>query len=426
MIHSLKEFLKNSFTAYHACDNVKALLTENGFTQLSETDDWELAEGGKYFIERNGSALIAFCIGGLDDFSYRIVASHLDSPALKLKENSAEKADAYTALNVEKYGGGIWYSFFDRPLKIAGRAVFEDNGKLRAQTVTSDFCVSIPSVAIHLNRSVNDGFSVNIQTDMRPLAALGNDCTENELLCAVTDGACPISYDLFLANAQEPYFFGVNNEFLASPRIDNLTNVYASLQALLAHAPCQGVCVTAMLDNEEIGSASLQGAGGDFLENVLKRIAYALRFDDNEYYKALASSFLLSADNAHARHPNHPEKSDTSNKTVLGGGVVLKSHAEKAYTTDATSAAIIKTIFDRAGVKRQTFFNRSDMRSGGTLGAITLSHVGVLSADVGLAQLAMHSACECFAIADWTEMVNGMTAFYSSNILINGAEICIE
>ena len=180
-----------------------------------------------------------------------------------------------------------------------------------------------------------------------------------------------------------------------------------------------------MFDNEEVGSQTLQGAGGDFLENVLRRIAYALKFDDNEYYKALAASFLISLDNAHAMHPNHPEKCDPTNRTAMGGGVVIKNHANKAYTTDALSSAVIKTVFDKAGVRYQTFFNRSDMRSGGTLGAISLGHAGILSADLGLAQLAMHSASECFAKSDYNELVNGLTAYYSSDILFtdNGIEV---
>jgi aspartyl aminopeptidase len=235
-----------------------------------------------------------------------------------------------------------------------------------------------------------------------------------------------VSYDLYAVNADRPYTFGLNGEFLASPRIDNLTSVYSSLESLIAHAQSGGICVAACLDNEEVGSQTLQGAGGDFLENILRRIAYSLKVDDNEYYKALASSFLISLDNAHAMHPNHPEKCDPTNKTVLGGGVVIKSHGNKAYTTDALSSAVVKRIFDKAGVKYQTFFNRSDMRSGGTLGAISLSHVGILSADLGLAQLAMHSACECFAKADYAQLIDGLTAYYSSEILVTEEGVKIE
>ena len=416
-METLLDFLKNSLTAYHACENAKARLVENGFSPLKETEDWELSEGGKYFIERGG-ALIAFTVGGLDNFSYKIVASHVDSPALKLKENPVEKRGAYAVLNVETYGGGVWYSFFDRPLRIAGRVVKSENGRVYSETVTSPFLLSIPSLAVHQNRGVNDGFAVNAQTDLSPLLSLNGG--EADWLERIAGDGKTMGYDLYLVNADSPYFFGAEDEFLASPRIDNLTSVCASLDALLSKADSDGICVAAFLNHEEIGSRTTQGADGDFLENALRRIAYALRFDDNEYYKALASSFLLSADNAHAVHPNHPEKADPTNKTVLGGGVAIKAHANGAYITDALAAATVRTIFDKAGVKHQNFINRSDMRSGSTLGVAALTRMGVAGADIGLAQLAMHSACECFAKEDYAELVNGLTAFYSSDLLADG------
>lgn len=416
-METLLDFLKNSLTAYHACENAKARLVENGFSPLKETEDWELSEGGKYFVERGG-ALVAFTVGGLDNFSYKIVASHVDSPALKLKENPVEKRGAYAVLNVETYGGGIWYSFFDRPLRIAGRVVKSENGRVYSETVTSPFLLSVPSLAVHQNRGVNDGFSVNAQTDLSPLLSLNGG--EADWLERIAGDGKTMGYDLYLVNADSPYFFGAEDEFLASPRIDNLTSVCASLDALLSKADSDGICVAAFLNHEEIGSRTTQGADGDFLENALRRIAYALRFDDNEYYKALASSFLLSADNAHAVHPNHPEKADPTNKTVLGGGVAIKAHANGAYITDALAAATVRTIFDKAGVKHQNFFNRSDMRSGSTLGVAALTRMGVAGADIGLAQLAMHSACECFAKEDYAELVNGLTAFYSSDLLADG------
>ena len=424
MTNRLTEFLNASYTAYQATENARQLLLENGFLPLSETEDWALEENGKYFVERNGSSLVAFTVGALDDFSFKIVASHTDSPALKLKENAVSLTGAYAKLNAETYGGGTWYSFFDRPLKIAGRVVVNEGGILKSENVASEYFVTVPSLAVHMNRGVNEGFSVNAQTDLQPLFALSENGETPDFLSGITEKEV-VSYDLYLVNADMPYVFGRNGEFLASPRIDNLTSVCSSLEALTAHGESGGVCVAACLDNEEVGSQTLQGAGGDFLENVLRRIAYALKFDDNEYYKALAASFLISLDNAHAMHPNHPEKCDPTNKTTMGGGVVVKSHANKAYTTDALSSAVIKTIFKKAGVKYQTFFNRSDMRSGGTLGAISLSHAGILSADLGLAQLAMHSASECFAKADYEELLNGLTAYYSSNILFgeNGVEI---
>ncbi|MBQ8320326.1 MAG: M18 family aminopeptidase [Clostridia bacterium] len=422
MSNQLMQFLESSYTAYHAVENVRAMLLQNGFSPLLETEDWILEENGKYFVERGG-AIIAFTVGDLDRFTFKLVASHTDSPALKLKENAVQKVEAYQKLNVEKYGGGIWYTFFDRPLKIAGRIVAEENGVLKTKTVLSDYALTIPSVAIHQNRNANESFAVNAQVDLSPLFALAGE--ENDLLSSLYQGSV-LDADLFLVPADMPYSFGVNGEFLASPRIDNLTSVFSSVLALTSHAPSHGICVAACLDGEEIGSRVLAGAGSDFLENVLRRIASSFKFDETEYFKALASSFCISLDNGHAVHPNHPEKCDPTSRPVLGGGVLIKKHASGAYTSDGVSSAIVKKIFDTAGVKHQYFLNRSDVQSGSTLGAISLSHIGVTSVDLGLAQLAMHSASECFAKKDFEELVNGLTAYYSSDIEFEGDEIKIH
>lgn len=420
----LRTFLENSLTAYHAKDNIKEKLVENGFVPLSQTQDWEICEGGKYFVERAAS-LIAFTVGQLDHFIYKIVATHVDSPALKLKENPERKTEGMVTLNVERYGGGLWYSFFDRPLKIAGQIVTRSEGKLQAKTATAPFLVSIPSQALHVNRNANDDFSVNLQTDTQPLYALSTDDDESFLQAAFA-GEEILSYDLFAVNAEPPYVFGKNGEFFASPRVDNLTSVCATLDSLLSANTERGVCVAAFFNHEEIGSQTLQGAGGDFLEKTLKRIAFSLRFDDNEYDKALASSFFISVDNAHAVHPNHPEKSDPTNKTVLGGGIVVKSHAGGAYVTDALTSATVKSVFDNAGVPYQYFFNRSDAKSGSTLGVSALAKVGIYGVDIGIAQLAMHSACECFALRDYQALCDGLTAFYSCDFFAEGSVITIE
>ncbi len=415
-MENLIDYLTNSLTAYHAVENAEALLREKGFQKLPETEDWNLTEEGKYYVVRGGG-LIAFTVGSLNEFSYKIIASHTDSPALKLKEHPLQKSALYATLNTETYGGGIWYSFFDKPLKLAGRVVKRAENRIFEQTVISDFNVVIPSVAIHQNRTANEGFAVNAQIDLAPLLALSETLESDQAFLSRIAGEDVLAYDLFLVNADMPYSFGINNEFLLSPRIDDLTGVYASLEALVNAESTSGICMAACMHNEEMGSMTAEGADGDFLESVLRRIAYALRFDDNEYYKALASSFLLSVDNAHAVHPNHPEKADPTNKTALGGGVVIKNHANKAYITDAMSSALVKTVFDGASVKYQTFFNRSDMRSGSTLGALALSHTGMLGADVGLPQLAMHSATECIAKSDYAELQKATAAFFRSTLV---------
>ena len=420
---ALNEFLEKSYTAYHAVKNAADYLTANGFSELFEGEDWNVEEGGKYFVTRGGSSLIAFTVGALDNgLSFKIAASHADSPALKLKDNAVFTAGAYEKLNAECYGGGIWYSFFDRPLKIAGRIVESENGVLRPRLAESDYFVTIPSLAVHQNRGVNDGFAVNAQTDLSPLYALTEQGGD---LVSSLSSAPVAAYDLYLVNAQKPYVFGRNGEFLASPRVDNLTSVFASIEAISDVLAPGGVCVAAIFDNEEVGSRTLEGAGGDFMERTLRRLTSALRFDDDEYYKALHSSFLLSVDNAHALHPNHPEKCDPTNRPAAGGGVVIKFHADKAYTTDALSAAVIEEIFKNANVPFQKFYNRSDVRSGSTLGAISLSKVSLLSADIGIAQFAMHSACESFACADYASMRSGLRAFFASSIQANGDAITI-
>ena len=425
MKNNLISFLKNSLTTYHACENEKNLLLQNGFIALPETEDWNIEEGGKYFVTRGG-ALVAFTVDSLDEFTYKIATAHNDSPCLKLKENPVTVTEKYGKLNVEKYGGGLWYSFLDRPLKIAGRVMRKTENGLKAETVEAPFLITIPSVAIHQNRNANEGFTVNVQTDMLPLCALmGEDFASQDLLEKVV-GENAVAYDLFVCSAENPYEFGANNEFLAAPRIDNLASAYAALQSLIFHEAGQGICVAALLNHEEIGSRAFDGADCDFLNNVLRRIAYALRFDDNEYYKALASSFLISADNAHAVHPNHPEKCDPTNRPCLGSGVLIKGHASGAYVTEALSAAIVKTVFEKANVPHQYFYNRSDVASGSTLAGMAVRYVSIPGADIGIPQLAMHSACECIAYTDYEALENGLNAYYSAVISINGDDVEIR
>ena len=424
-MEKLNAFLQKSYTAFHAVENAKALLDEEGFTPLFEQSDWALEEGGKYYVTRDG-AIIAFTVGSLSEFSYKIVASHTDSPAMKLKENPVQKSAFYATLNVETYGGGLWYSFLDKPLKIAGRVVKREGNRLTMENVLSPFTVSIPSVAIHQNREANDKLSLNPQIDLQALLGMASEVENSETLIEKIAGEGVLSYDLYLVNADMPYSFGVNDEFLASPRIDNLTSVFASLNTLTPNEERVGICVAACLDNEEIGNNTAQGAGGNFLESVLRRIAYSFRFDDSEYYQALNKSFLLSVDNAHAVHPNHPEKSDTTNKTVMGGGIVIKNHANKAYVTDALSSAMVKMVFDNADVKYQVFFNRSDVRSGGTLGTQIARDFGIPGVDIGLPQLAMHSSCECFKKSDYEEMEKGISAFYAAKFTRGENEVTID
>ncbi len=401
-MQTLIPFLK-SYTAFHAVENCAALLREAGFSELLEGEAWRLEDGNAYFVCRGGSSIIAFryAAGG----AYRIIATHTDSPCFKLKANAVLADERYTRLNAEPYGGGLWYTFFDRPLAIAGRKIRAVEGGLKEELYTSPYFVTIPSLAIHMAREANDGFAPNLQTEL-PLAAIGK-----RELSELFDGA---AQDLFLAPATEPCVLGERGELLSSPRLDNLTGVCASMTALIEQEAGRETLIAAAFDSEEIGSRTRQGAGSDFLQTILRRIAAADGADPEAYARRVAGSFLVSLDNAHALHPNHPEKCDPTSRPVLGGGVAIKGHAGGAYTTDALSCAVIGEIFRRAEVKCQTFYNRSDMRSGSTLGAISLGQASMPAVDIGIAQLAMHSAVETMAIADYEELVRGCAAFYAT------------
>ena len=408
-IEGLARFLGSSYTAYQAVEHAAEFLSGKGFERLLECENWRLEQGKKYFVTRGG-ALIAFLMN--ERSCFKIVASHTDSPSLKLKEHAAWPDGPFTRLNVEPYGGGIFYSLLDRPLKIAGRVVKEKDGKLNAENFVSENTVVIPSLAIHMDRTVNEKFSPDAQKSLSPLYSLGVEEVEG------LEGA--VAYDLFAAPAEQPFVSGKYGEFLSSPRIDNLTSVAGSLASLAECEDAEGISMAVCFNNEEVGSRTLEGAGSDFLRSVLSRILEGM--PEGEREQVLLKSFLLSLDNAHSVHPNYPEKCDPTNRAVMGGGIILKSHAGGAYITDALSAAVVKRIFSRAGVKYQTFYNRSNMRSGGTLGPISIAQVPVRSADLGLAQLAMHSAVETFAHADYLELLKGLAAFYGAK----GSDLIVE
>ncbi len=402
----LTTFLATSYTPYHTVQNAAAMLAEAGFTLLDEREEFPLAPEGKYYLVRGGS-LIAFRCG--KERGLRVAATHTDSPCFKLKERPLSE-NGYTRLNIEPYGGGIWYTFFDRPLRIAGRIVRETARGLEVGLYTSPFTVVLPSLAIHQNRTVNEHFAPDLQKEL-PLLALGDKDF------SALHGA--VSFDLFAVPAEEPVFCGADGEFLCSPRIDDLTGVYASIRALIETEPA-ATAVAAALCGEEIGSRVDDGAGGDFLKTVLERICRA-RGERTE--TVFPDSLLLSSDNAHALHPNHPETSDPADHPVLGGGIAIKTHADGAYTTNAVTSALTKTIFSRAGVKWQLFYNRTGMKSGATLGAISLAQACIPSADIGIAQLAMHSASETVAAKDCLELQKGLAALYESSFRRDGSEI---
>lgn len=409
----LSAFIEQTPTCFQAVENFTAMLTRHGFKRLSERDAWRL-KPGKYFVTRAGSALIAFCIGSERPRGFQIVASHDDSPGFKLKARPNVRAGACTVLDVEGYGGMNRTSWFDRPLSIAGRLIVEDNGALVSVPVNiaRDLLV-IASLAVHLGKTEAPG----IQKDLRPLYAVG--AADVLALAAEAAGVVPEAvraHDLFLYSRTAPARLGRRGEFLAAPRLDDLQCAFCSVAALLESEPTDSVAVAAVFNNEEVGSLSRSGAASTFLADTLRRIAAALGGTFEDYVRMTAQSFMLSADNAHALHPNYPEKYDADNAPVLGGGVVLKYSANQKYTTDALSAALTGALAEDAGVPLQTYTNHADLPGGSTLGNLSSAQVPVLTADIGVAQLAMHSAYEICAAEDTVHLFRLMQALYAHTL----------
>lgn len=423
---ALMDFIKASPTAYHAVDSIGAKLEACGFLPLSEADKFEFTPGGKYYVTRGRSSIIAFKIPNGRPSSFMIAASHSDSPTFKLKDSyEMQSLGKYTRLNVERYGGMIMSSWFDRPLSIAGRVIIDNGGRLESKTVDLDRDVAIiPNVCIHFNRQANEGYKYNAQTDMSPLigSELSSGLLKKEIAEAVgANEDAIVSSDLFLYNRTAPAFIGLCGEYFSAPRIDNLGCAFATFEGFTrADGRDDVISVCAMFDNEETGSQSKQGAASTFLYDILTRITLSLGIGGEDYLRMLASSFMVSADNGHAKHPNHPELSDADNSPFMNGGVVIKYNANQRYTTDAVSAAIFEKICARAGVPTQKFANRSDVLGGSTLGNISNSQVSLNTVDIGLSQLAMHSAYETAGTADVYYMVRAMEEFFNSQVVCSG------
>ena len=407
-MRALFDFIDNSPTPFHTVDSVKKALLDNGFTELSEKENYELESGKGYFVIRGGSSLIAFVYRGTP-LGFTVTASHSDCPAFLVK---GDLKGAYTRLDLERYGGMILYSWLDKPLGVAGRVVVNDNGEIKSKLFSSDVTTVIPSVAIHLNRGVNDGYKFNPAVDMLPLYSLDGDFLSNLAIENDIDKDSILSHDLYLYNRERGLTFGADKELILSPRLDDLSCVHASLLAFLSAGESDATPVLAVFNNEEVGSETKQGAASTFLSDTLYRISG----DRETYLKALASSFMVSADNAHALHPNHPELSDKSNAPLLGKGIVIKHNANQRYTTDAVSDAIFTSVCKRAEVRTQSYYNRADMLGGSTLGSISDTVVSMPTVDIGLPQLAMHSSSETIAKSDYLDMIKALTELYSSKL----------
>lgn len=415
----LLEFIENSPTCFHAVQAMTDILSAEGFTELKENQKWHIENGGRYFVTRNGSSLIAFTVPVQEMKGMHIIASHSDSPSFKIKENpELESEGHYIRLNVEGYGGMIRAPWFDRPLSVAGRVIVKDKAQGGFRSILVDIgrdLVMIPNLAIHMDRQINDSCKYNIQKDMLPI--YGDLSAKGTFMKLIADTAgVPeeeiLGHDLFLYNRQKGTVWGASEEFLSCSRLDDLQCAFASLKGFLAGKRQEYLAVHCVLDNEEVGSGTKQGAASTFLYDTLTRIHTSLGLSQEDYLIHLADSFMISADNAHAVHPAHTDKADPANRPYINGGIVIKFSASQKYCTDGISAAIFRDLCQRAGVPIQTFVNRSDMAGGSTLGNISNTQVALNTVDIGLPQLAMHSPYETAGVKDTGYLIRAAEEFF--------------
>ena len=408
-IEAFRDFLDSAHSVYHCISLLTKQLDQAGYTQLLEGENWDLTPGGRYYVVRGGSSMVAFRIPTRPVSGFLMSASHSDRPTFKVKENG-ELTGKYTRLATEKYGGMLIAPWLDRPLSIAGRVLVETAEGIQSRLVDIDRdLLLIPNVAIHMNRKANEAASWNPAVDTLPLMGGADAAGKLQALLEEAAGGRILGHDLYLYLRQKTSLWGVEEEYLSGPALDDLACAWCCSQGFLEARESSMLPVLCVFDGEEVGSASVQGAGSTFLEDVLERICAACAMDAK---RLLSRSFMLSADNGHAVHPNHPEYADPTNAPVLGGGVVLKFNAAQRYTTDGLSGAIFRRICSDAGVPVQTYCNRADIPGGSTLGCISLGHISVPSADIGLPQLAMHSCYETVGVRDVTWLEDAMGSYY--------------
>ena len=414
----LLDFIMRCKSPFHVVKEAGDLLNENGYTKLEETKEWSLVPGGKYYVTRNDSSIIAFVMPEKEFSGYRIMASHSDSPTFKIKENPEMQVDKkYVKLNVERYGVMICPPWFDRPLSVAGRIIVKEKDEFVTKLVDVDRdLLMLPNLAIHMNREVNDGYKYNAQKDMLPLYGDGaaKDTFMKTIACAAgVNEEDILAHDLFLYNRIKGTIWGAHEEFVSSSRLDDLQCAFASLKGFLKGEKKAHLAVHCVLDNEEVGSGTKQGAASTFLYDVLVRINECMGYSYEDYVRNLAKSFMLSADNAHAVHPNYSDVADPVNRPYLNEGIVIKYSANQKYCTDAVSAAMFKDICKKADVPYQVFTNRSDILGGSTLGNISTTKVALNAVDIGLPQLAMHSPYETAGIKDTWYLIQAAGKFFA-------------
>ena len=429
ILKDLMDFLDSSVTMFHAINECEKVLQRSGFIYLPENEKWNINKG-KYYTKRNSSSLIAFDIAE-GDYHFQISAAHSDSPTFKLKDRPVIEANGYLKLNVEGYGGMINATWLDKPLTLAGRVMVNtDKGiETRLLHIDRDLLI-IPNVPIHFNREINKGFAFNNQVDMLPILSAGNlkEADFDNILAKELgiEAEAILAKDLYLVNRQKAAIIGFDNELISSGRLDDLECVYTSLRGFVEAENKNHINVFAVFDNEEVGSVTKQGAMSTLLASTLDRVNTALGKSKEEYYRAIAKSILISCDNAHAVHPNHPELFDVKNRPVLNQGIAIKESANQKYTTDAFSRAILKKILEKKNIPYQTFANRSDIAGGSTLGNLSNTVVSMNAVDIGLPQLAMHSAYETAGAKDVGYAFETLKAFFEANIDIKDDKVAIE
>lgn len=412
----LIHFIAKSPSTFHAVRGIKAALLYAGFTEIREEDTWQIEKGGKYVVTRNGSALMAFTVPQESAEAFHITASHCDSPTFKIKENPEIADGSYVKLNVEGYGGMIMSTWLDRPLSVAGRLLVTENGHLAEKLVAIDgTMLVIPSVAIHMDRSVNQHKEWKVQKDMLPLYGMtGAKPPFMDVIAAAAKVKAEdiLAHDLILYSRVPAAIWGEEREFISSPKLDDLQCAFACFRGFTQGEKEKYISVYALFDNEEVGSATSQGAGSTFLANTLERLARSLGYSYDETMAMIARSFMISADNAHSVHPNHPEYADPVNRPVINGGIVIKYSAAQKYATNAFSAAYFKKLCKDHDIPTQTFTNHSDNPGGSTLGNISNTVIAMPTVDIGLPQLAMHSSYETAGVKDTAYLVDAVTKFY--------------
>ena len=429
ILRDLMDFLDSSVTMFHAINECEKVLQRSGFIYLPENGKWNINKG-KYYTKRNSSSLIAFDIAE-GDYHFQISAAHSDSPTFKLKDRPVIEANGYLKLNVEGYGGMINATWLDKPLTLAGRVMVNtDKGiETRLLHIDRDLLI-IPNVPIHFNREINKGFAFNNQVDMLPIFSAGNlkEADFDNILAKELgiEAEAILAKDLYLVNRQKAAIIGFDNELISSGRLDDLECVYTSLRGFVEAENKNHINVFAVFDNEEVGSVTKQGAMSTFLASTLDRVNTALGKSEEEYYTAIAKSMLISCDNAHAIHPNHPELFDVKNRPVLNQGIAIKESANQKYTTDAFSRSILRKILEKKNIPYQTFANRSDIAGGSTLGNLSNTAVSMNAVDIGLPQLAMHSAYETAGTKDVGYAFDTLKAFFETNIDIKDDSVILE